>query len=85
MDIEAVANRVGDVLNVDSGMVWKKGKYPDVVKARSLFCYWAIHKLGITNRALAGHLELTQPAVSIANKRGEKLAENLNLTGKSNL
>ena len=77
MDIQAVANRVGGVLNVDSGMVWKKGKRPDIVKARSLFCYWAVRDLGITNRALAGQLRLTQPAVSISVRRGEKIAEDL--------
>jgi len=65
------------VLNIDSGMVWKKGKRPDIVKARSLFCYWAVRDLGITNRALAGQLRLTQPAVSISVRRGEKIAEDL--------
>jgi putative transposase len=55
-------------------MVWKKGKYPDIVRARSLFCYWAVRDLGITNRALAIELRLTQPAVSISVKRDEKKA-----------
>jgi putative transposase len=63
LDIQAVANRVGEVLHVDPGMVWKKGKYPDIVKARSL----------------AGQLRLTQPAVGLSVRRGEKLAEKLNL------
>jgi hypothetical protein len=79
MDIQAVAQRVGEVLNVDPGMVWKKGKYPDIVRARSLFCYWAVRELGITNRALAGSLRLTQPAVSLSVRRGEKRAEELDL------
>jgi putative transposase len=79
MDIERVIKRVAEVLNVDAGMVWKKGKYPDVVRARSLFCYWAVRELGISNRAVAGQLGLTQPAVSIAVRRGGKLAEDLNL------
>ena len=79
MDIEGVVTRVGEVLDVDAGMVWKKGKYPDVVRAGSLFCYWAVRELGISNTAVAGHLGLTQPAVSIAVRRGEKLAEDLNL------
>ena len=65
---------------------WNGGKYSAttktgtiVVRARSLFCYWAVRELGISNRAVAGHLGLTQPAVSIAVRRGEKLAEDLNL------
>ncbi len=77
MDLQAVADRVGEVLNVDSGLVWKKGKRPDIVKARSLFCFWAVRDLGVTNRALAGQFRLTQPAVSISVSRGEKIAEDL--------
>ena len=77
MDIQAVAKRVGEVLNVDPAMVWKKGKYPHIVRARSLFCYWAVRDLGITNRTLAVQLRLTQPAVSISVRRGEKIAEDL--------
>jgi hypothetical protein len=79
MDLDAVANRVGEVLHVDPAVVWKKGKYPDIVRARSLFCYWAVRELGITNRALAGRLSLSQPAVSLSVRRGEQLAEELDL------
>jgi len=77
MDLSTVADRVGQVLDADPGLVWKKGKQPDVAKARSLFCYWAVRDLGITNRVLAEELGLTQPAVSIAVRRGEKIADDM--------
>ena len=77
MDLQAVAGRVGQVLDVDPDKVWEKGKRPDLVKARSLFCYWAVRELGVTSRALAKELGLTQPAISIAARRGENIAEEL--------
>jgi DNA-binding MarR family transcriptional regulator len=50
------------------------GKQPSLVGARSLFCYWAVRELGISATALARKLKLSQPAVSISVKRGEKIA-----------
>jgi len=51
------------------------GKYPKNVKARSLFCYWAVRELGISATSLARKLGLTQPAVSISVKRGQAIAD----------
>ena len=55
--------------------VWEKGKHPETVRARSLLCFWAVRELGITMTELAVRLGLTQPAVSISVKRGEKLVK----------
>lgn len=55
------------------------GRYPKVVQARSLLCYWVVRELGVTATSLAKQMGLTQPAVSIAVKRGEKIAEAMNL------
>jgi len=40
-------------------------------KARSLFCYWAVRKLGYSEAFLAKELSITQPALSMSVKRGE--------------
>ncbi len=74
-DIEKVAHRVAQVLEVDLDKVWEKGKHPEMVRARSLLCFWAVRELGITMTELAVRLGLTQPAVSISVKRGEKLVK----------
>ena len=74
-DIEKVAHRVAQVLEVDLDQVWEKGKHPETVRARSLLCFWAVRELGITMTELAVRLGLTQPAVSISVKRGEKLVK----------
>ncbi len=62
-------------MEVDLDKVWEKGKHPETVRARSLLCFWAVRELGITMTALAVRLGLTQPAVSISVKRGEKLVK----------
>jgi putative transposase len=55
------------------------GKYWQNVKARSLLCYWATRELGMTTVDLASRLNLAQPTVSQAVKRGQKIAEDLGL------
>jgi putative transposase len=55
-------------------LVWATGKRPEVVKAHSLLCYWASREFGITMTALARRLSISQPAVSIAARQGEKIA-----------
>jgi putative transposase len=72
-DIDRVASRVAEVLDIDSEKVWRKGKHPKTVRARSLLCFWAAREVGITMRELAVKLGLTPPAVSISVRRGEEL------------
>jgi hypothetical protein len=55
--------------------VWAYGKHPLTVKARSLFCYWAVRKLGFSAAELSKKLGVSQPSVSISVKRGEKIAK----------
>jgi hypothetical protein len=50
------------------------GKQPQRVQARDLACYWAVRELGMRTVALARLLSISQPAVSLAVCRGERLA-----------
>ncbi len=74
-DIDKVASRVAEVLDIDAEKVWRKGKHPETVRARSLLCFWAARELGITMKDLAVRLGLTPPAVSISVRRGAKLVK----------
>jgi len=47
---------------------------PVKVKARSLFCYWAVRELAFTMADLAPKLNISQPAVGISAHRGERIA-----------
>ncbi len=74
-NIDQVAQRVAAILGIKCEQVWKKGKHPQTVKARSLLCYWAVRELGISATELARRIGITQPAISQSVKRGEAIAK----------
>jgi len=75
MDLEKLTHRVADLLKIKPKDVWAAGKYRRTVKARSLLCFWATTELGITQSYLASKLRISQPAVGLSVKRGERLAK----------
>ena len=74
-NVDQVAQRVAAILGVKCEHVWKKGKHPQTVKARSLLCYWAVGELGISATELARRIGISQPAISQSVKRGETIAK----------
>ena len=74
IDIANFAKIVADLYELEPSQVLSSVRYRKVVQARSLFCYWAVRQLGVTAAALAKRSRLTQPAVSILVKRGERIA-----------
>ena len=68
-DLEKVTIRVSSELGIDPEQVWTAGKNPITVKARSLMCYWAVRRLGISTTELSKKLGVSQPSVSISVKR----------------
>jgi DNA-binding Lrp family transcriptional regulator len=75
VDLDKVAERVCDLVGMRPHELWAKGKYPWTVQARSLLCYWAVRELGMSMAELSRKLQISQPAVSLSVKRGEKLAK----------
>jgi putative transposase len=73
-DMDRLAGRVTEILSIEPEEIFQAGKQPLKVKARSLFCYWAVREMGVTMTALALKLNMTQPAVSISVQRGERIA-----------
>ncbi len=73
-DLERVIRKVGEITGIEPDRIGAHGRYADVVEARSLLCYWAVRKLGVSATDLAKKFGMTQPAVSISVKRGENLA-----------
>ena len=77
VDLEKVILAVGSVLGMEPAEVCAAGKQPRHVRARSLLCYWAVREIGVTEKALAKHLNVSQPAIAQGVSRGERLvAEN---------
>ncbi len=74
LDLDGIAGRVAELLDVDPQEVLSKGKQPRRVRARSLFCYWAVRELGMTIREVARRLDMSPPAVGYGVARGEGVA-----------
>ena len=73
-DLDQIAQKAASLCGIKSKEIFAPVKYPVVVRARSLFCFWAVRELGVSATALARTLKISQPAVSISVRRGEKLA-----------
>jgi hypothetical protein len=73
-DMDWLARQVATVFGLAPDDIYRISKRPSLVAARSLFCNWAVRDLGLTTTAVARTLGLTQPAVSIAVRRGEQIA-----------
>lgn len=74
-DLDRVAARVAEIYAIEVKDIFLKGKYQKRVKARSLFCFWAVRELGMTLTELAGHLAISVPGVGYSVARGEKIAK----------
>ena len=74
VEFDDIAERVAQVMDLPLEIVWEKSRRPQVVQARSLLCYWASNELGMRMTEIAIRLGLSQPAVSIAARRGKEIA-----------
>ena len=72
-DFDRVARRVAEVMNLNVEDVTAYGKSPQTVKARSLLCFWAHRKLGMTTIEIGKRLNLCQSAVSRSSQRGQRI------------
>jgi len=75
VDLETIAVRVSELTGVEKSQIFLPGKEQSRVKARSLFCYWAVRDLGMSMSEVSRKLELSLPGVSQSVKRGEKIAD----------
>ncbi len=60
---------------MDVSEVWSVDKYRQIVRARSLLCYWAVQELGVSMASLAERLKLSPAAVTQSVVRGERLVK----------
>ena len=73
-DLEKIAERAAGICAVEIGDIFSRGKQPDKVKARSLFCYWASSELGIKHLELARRIGISGPGVGSCVERGKQIA-----------
>jgi putative transposase len=72
-DFDKILEKVGKLFNLKPENLLVPSKQHNRVKARSLICYWAVKKIGISSLYVAAKLGIKQPSVSRAAIRGEKI------------
>jgi REP-associated tyrosine transposase len=72
-NFDTVVERVVQLLGMESHQVLTNSKNRQSVRARSLVCFWAFSELGINQTELAQRFGISQPAVSSAVRKGEKI------------
>lgn len=73
-DLNSIAKRVGKLCKMDPSDFLSQGRQKPKVKARSLYCYWAVRELGVSLRELSRQLSISPPAVSYCVEKGRKIA-----------
>ena len=69
--MDTLIEQGGELVEKSPEEIMERDKERGKVEARSMLCYWATDSLGISQGELAKRLELTQPAVSQAVRRGK--------------
>jgi REP element-mobilizing transposase RayT len=73
-DFDKLLRHAAELCGVNPQEILARSKRPRVVEARSLLCFWAVQELGMSATAVAKRLKISQPAVSISVRRGEKIS-----------
>jgi REP element-mobilizing transposase RayT len=79
-DLDKLMERVCNLVGTSPEGIMERGKERLKVDGRSILCYWATDRLGISQKDLAKRLRLTQPAVSQAVRRGKDLVKSKKLS-----
>jgi len=79
VDFDKVTDRVAKIFHLKPEQVQCSGKQPQLVKARSLLCFWAVKELEMSGADVAEKLKVCNSAVSRSVVRGEKIVTNMKL------
>ncbi len=77
-DFNAIISKVAQIMDIEPEAVLNRGRSEQTVKARDLLCYFANRELGMTTVELSRKVGVSQPTVSRASQRGERIAKNNN-------
>jgi len=72
-DFDRLTARVAEVMEMEIEQVTAFGKSPQTVKARSLLCFWAHRRLGMTTIEIGRRLSICQSAASRSSMRGQRI------------
>jgi putative transposase len=72
-DFARAIERVARVRGIRADQLTALDKSSQTVQARSLLCFWAHRKLGMSTIGISNILRRSQPAVSRSSKRGKNI------------
>ncbi len=73
--MDKIAKRVSTITGIAPKEIFSAGRQRPIVRARSLFCYWAVREMGVSMSSLAIRFGISVVAVSKAVVRGREIAE----------
>jgi putative transposase len=74
IDLDTVEKRVIDLFSVRPDDLYGPGRERRTTQARSIFCFWAVRELGLSQKALADRFSVSEPAITYAVRRGQSIA-----------
>ena len=74
-DLKMVVRRVAEIYGMEEDELFSPGRQKRRSEARSVLLYWAIRELGLSGTYMARQLEMSQPGIVYAVKRGERVAK----------
>lgn len=79
IDLQNLLSRIARYYKISLEELKTKSKSPDIVRARSVYCYLAVRELDFSGAAVARGLNITASAVSKAVVRGQDIVSNSKL------
>jgi putative transposase len=73
--LDTLAQRVAAIYGIDREELYSKGRQKIRAEARSVFCHWAVRELGVEGTQVAKQLQMSQPGVAYAVRRGERIVK----------
>ena len=73
--IDKLEQRVLEMYPIEREELYSKIRQKVRAEARSVFCYWAVRELGVEGTQMAKRLNMSQPGISYAVSKGERIVK----------
>ena len=74
-DFSKIVDRAAELTGIKPADILTAGRARRAAAARSMVCFWAVRELGLPQTQLSHTLRISQPAISKAVSRGEKIVK----------
>ncbi len=75
LDFSKIVERAAELTGLKPADLLTAGRSRRIAAARSMVCFWAVREVGLGQEELSNALRISQPAISMAVSRGEKIVK----------